>query len=478
MKKSILLASALIAASAAMAQNEQLYLFRNDKNFSFHPLNEVESITYSGTPGAYTKMSVTTADGVNSYDLSTIDSCVVRTTALPDIHVQLHDPYAELTDLIKANGKSFIYEATLRMDDNGMFDDLPSQTVEFRGRGNSTWNFAKTPYRFKMSKKTSVCGMAKAKSFALIANYIDPSLMRNAVALFVAQKLGLPFTNHCVPVNVYFNGLYKGAYMLTEKIGVGGGSVDIPEETGMLFEIDSNYDEDFRFKYTFSNNSKKQLPVMVKDPDLTEIKTDATERESYFAQWKSDFTTMANAVVTGKNVSDYVDLRDAARYIIVNSIACNRELQHPKSFYLHKEELGTGCLYHFGPVWDFDWAYGYDGTVNYSYDRVLFEKDGDYAGTSFMKALAQNTEFRTIYKEEWDNFYKEIYPALVEYMDQYALLIEPTARRDGLQWPDAYAASYAYAESAFDTAKHSTELRTWVKNRIEWCNKHANWGLY
>ena len=115
MKKSILLASALIAASAAMAQNEQLYLFRNDKNFSFHPLNEVESITYSGTPGAYTKMSVTTADGVNSYDLSTIDSCVVRTTALPDIHVQLHDPYAELTDLIKANGKSFIYEAIWRL---------------------------------------------------------------------------------------------------------------------------------------------------------------------------------------------------------------------------------------------------------------------------------------------------------------------------------------------------------------------------
>lgn len=478
MKKIMFLASALMVAAGAFSQNEHLYLFRNDKNFSYHQLRDVSSITYSGAPGAYTKMNVETADGTISYDMGNTDSCVVRTTAIPDIHVQLHDPYADLTDLIKSYGKSFVYKATLRMDGNGMYKDLPSQTVEFRGRGNSTWSFAKTPYRFKMSSKTAVCGMAKAKTFALIANYIDPSLMRNAVALYVAQKLGLPYTNHCVPVNVYFNGLYKGAYMLTEKIGIGGGSVDISDETGLLFEIDSNYDEDFKFKYTFSNDSRKQLPVMVKDPDLTEIKVDATERNTYFNQWQADFKSMADAVVTGKNLSGYIDLRDAARYLIVNSIACNRELQHPKSLYMYKEGLGADYLYHFGPVWDFDWAYGYSGLANYSYNRVLLEDDGDYAGTSFLKALARNSDFRAIYKEEWDKFYGEIYPELVEYMDQYALLIEPSARRDGLQWPDAYAASYAYAASAFDTAKHYKEFRSWVKGRIEWCNSHVNWGLY
>jgi len=478
MKKKVLLASAILTVASVYAQNEHLYLFRNDKDFSFHKLSDVTAITYSGNPGAYNKMTVTTDDGAASYNMSAIDSCVIRTTAIPDIHVQLHEPYESLTDLIKENGKSFIYQATLSMEGNGMYDDLPAQTVEFRGRGNSTWNFAKTPYRFKMEKKVALCGMPKAKTFALIANYIDPSLMRNAVALYVARMLGLPYTNHCVPVNVYFNGLYKGAYMLTEKIGIGGGSVDIPEETGMLFELDSNYDEDFKFIYTFTNNSKKTLPVMVKDPDLTEIKTDATERNEYFNQWKSDFTVMADAVVTGKDVSKFIDLREAARYLIVNSIACNRELQHPKSFYIHKETLGTDCLYHFGPVWDFDWAYGYEGLQNFSYDRVLLESDGNCAGASFLKALARNAEFRAVYKEEWDKFYTDVYPGLLEFMDRYELLIEPTAKRDGIQWPDAYAASYAYAASAFDTAKVYTEFRAWVKGRIEWCNTHTNWGLY
>lgn len=468
-------------ASSALAQNEQLYLFRNDKQFDFYSLKDVKSIDYYGTAKGFSRMTISTEQGEDDFTMSAIDSCVVRATAIPDIHVSLTD-YPDITDLFKTDGfdKSTIYAATLRMDGNGMYDDLPEQTVEFRGRGNSTWKFAKTPYRFKMSKKTSVCGMAKAKTFALIANYIDPSLMRNPVALWTAQQLELPFSNHSVPVNVYLNGHYKGAYMMTEKIGVGGGSVDIDEDTGMLFELDSNFDEDFKFNYYFPNNYSKTLPVMVKDPDLKEIKPDETERDTYFKQWQSDFTEMANAVVNGgaKKISTYIDLPHAARYVLVNSLALNQELQHPKSFYMFKEALGSEHLYHFGPVWDFDWAYGYNGTSTTPYNTVLFQKDGDRAGASFMKALASNSEFRAEYKKVWDNFYAEIYPRLLEYIDSYSLMIEPSAKRDGILWPDAMAAGYAKAESAYDTKKKVSELKTWIKNRVEWCNKHTNWGLY
>lgn len=483
MKKMILFAAAALVASSAMAQNGQLYLFRNDKQFNYYDLKDLTDITYSGGSLGYTKMTIETSDGASSsIDMSVVDSCVIRQAVIPDIHVSLTD-YPDLKDLIKdsQHGKSFVYAATLRMDGNGLYDDLPEQTVEFRGRGNSTWSFAKTPYRFKMAKKASVCGMPKAKTFALIANYIDPSLMRNAVALWTAQQLGLPYSNHSIPVNVYLNGYYKGAYMMTEKIGVGGGSVDINEETGMLFELDSNYDEDFKFKYRFANNAAKSLPVMVKDPDLTEIKPDAAERAEYFSQWQADFTEMADAVVNPgtKKISDYIDLKDAARFVLVNSLACNRELQHPKSLYIHKEGLGSEYLYHFGPVWDFDWAYGYNGSTTIrSHATVLFESDGDYAGMSFLKSLASNSEFRAVYKEVWDDFYTNIYPRLLDYMAEYAYLIEPAAKRDGLLWPDAYATSYAYAPSAYDRVAKVSELTEWVKKRVEWCNTHSNWGLY
>lgn len=479
--KTLLLVAAIAFASTASAQNEQLFLFRNDKQFNNYKASDITEIKYTGGTSGYNSMNITTSHGTETVSMSAIDSCVVRANGIPDIYVNLTD-YPDIDDLFKTGNftKSTVYAATLRMDGNGMYDDLPEQSVEFRGRGNSTWNFAKTPYRFKMGKKTSVCGMKKAKTFALIANYIDQTLMRNAVCLWTAGELGLPFSNHCVPVNVYINGRYRGAYMLTEKIGTGSGSVDIDEDTGMLFELDSNYDEDFKFAYYFKNNGGKKLPVMVKDPDLTEIKPDEAERETYFKQWSSDFTAMADAVVSpaGKKLADYIDLTDAARYLIVNNLACNQELQHPKSLYIYKKALGTDHVYHFGPVWDFDWSFGYDGTTTINYNVVLLKKDGDYSGMSFLKSLASNSEFMEVYREEWKNFYDNIYPRLLEYIDSYAEMIEPSAKRDGLRWPDAYAAGYAYAASSYDTEKNVKEIKDWVKNRVKWCNSHTNLGLY
>lgn len=481
MKKYLLLAVAVISALSSFAQNEKLFLFRNDRQFNSFDMSAVTDISYSGNESGFDMMHITTKSSQYTFPMSSVDSCVIRLTDIPSIYVNLTD-YPSVNDLFKGDGftKSTVYAATLRMDGNGMYDDLPLQTVEFRGRGNSTWNFAKTPYRFKMAKKASVCGLPKAKTFALIANYIDPSLMRNAVALWTARRLGLPFSNHCIPVNVYLNGFYKGAYMLTEKIGIGGGSVDISEETGMLFELDSNYDEDFRFVYRFAGNSGKSVPVMVKDPDLAEIKPDASERRDYFSQWQADFRAMADAVVhnMGQKLGDYVDLEDAARYVLVNSLACNRELNHPKSLYIYKRALGSGEKYHFGPVWDFDWAFGYSGTSTIGYNTALFSGDGDYSGGSFMRALVSNSDFREVYTKVWNEFYAEIYPELLRFIRAYACLIEPSARRNGILWPDAYAAGYAYAASSYDTARNLSVLESWIRDRVEWCDRHPNLGLY
>ena len=210
MKKILLLTAAVLISGSAMAQHEHFHVFRNDNQFN--TFNNVQEITYQGSPSSgYNKMQVTDAKGnATIIDIEAIDSVVVRPIGIPEFHVNLTD-YPEWTELI--GSKSDEHPAILRMDGNGMYDDLPEQEVVFRGRGNSTWNMKKKPYRFKMNKKTAVCGMKKAKSFALIANYIDCSLMRNTVALWLANYLEMPFANHCVPVKVYFNGICKGQYL-------------------------------------------------------------------------------------------------------------------------------------------------------------------------------------------------------------------------------------------------------------------------
>lgn len=468
---------------SAMAQNEHIHVFRSDKNFHTFNGAEAQTILHSdgnATTGFNTLVVQDASGNQTTISLSAIDSVQVRMTGLPDFHVTLTDPqYSGLTDLITSLGKGYEYEATLRMDGNGMYDDLPEQHVKFRGRGNSTWNMPKKPYRFKMDSKAKVCGLKKAKSFALIANFIDNSLMRNAVALWTANYLEMPFANHCIPVNVYLNGNYRGAYMLTEKIGIGGGSVDIDEFTGILFELDSNYDEDYKFQYTWSSGwTNKRLPVMVKDPDFDEICDSlGVTPTQYLSTWQADFTKMANAVTTSEtDLSKYIDLEQAAKYFVVNSLANNHEMKHPKSLYLHKETIDD--VYKFGPVWDFDWAFMFNNYKDEtaSATEPLVTNDGDMGGASFCKLLFANAAFREVYKKTWDDFVANGYPKLLEYLEEYALMIEPSAKRNGLLW-ETELTNYTTI-NCFETKKAFAQLKTWLQQRVDYCNSHANYGLY
>lgn len=492
MKRILALTAAAVMTLGAWAQNEYFHVFRNDDDFSSYKGADVQSVTVAKGTTDFSTMIVTETDGtVTKIPMSAIDSCQVRPYGLPEIYVYLTD-YPDLTDLIKNPSAGFdkntIYAATLHMDGNGMYKDLAEQTVEFRGRGNSTWNMDKTPYRFKMAKKAAVCDLPKAKTFALIANYIDCTLMRNTVALWVANYLEMPYANHCVPVRVYLNDNFKGQYMLTEKIGIGGGSVDIDEYKGLLFELDSNYDEDFKFRYTWNSGGWQSynLPVMVKDPDLTEICDSlGVTASEYFSKWQSDFTTMANAVTSrsaSESLADVLDLDQAADFFLVNALANNHEMKHPKSLYIHKDSIGGDARYKFGPVWDFDWAFTYDGE---SYDgeqasatAALVTSNGDCSGYSFLKCLFANNEFRTIFKAKLDAFVADGYPKLQAYMEEYANLIEPSAKENGLLWPGTTNVSWRKTVSSWNFRSNFAKLKTWIANRVAYMQSHKNYGLY
>lgn len=477
MKRLVSLLVAAIVFLGAAAQNEHIHIYRNDKAFKTHKASEVSGISFDGNATAGSNnMIVTDLSGKTyTYPMSKVDSCVVRTTGVPEVHVTLND-YPTWTEL--QGSKDDIHPAQLHMLGNGMYDDLDEQTVEFRGRGNSTWNMKKKPYRFKMEKKKAVCGMAKAKTYALLANYIDCTLMRNAIAMWIGRYLELPFTNHMVPVKVYLNGVDKGQYVMTEKIGIGGGSVDIDETKGMLFELDTNYDETYKFKFYWGS---KWIPVMVKDPDLDELAADPevtniTNAQAYFELWKQDFTAMATALTSrsaSESLKDVIDLDQAVNFVLVNAIANNHEMQHPKSMYVYKEELGSGAVYKFGPVWDFDWAFTYNGKEGATATVQLVTVNGKSYGYDFFKYLLQNKEFKARFKAKFDDFVTNGYPELKKFIDEYADLIEPTAKENGLYWPSSSSST-----SSYEFRSNLQTLKTWLDTRIKYMQTEVNYGLY
>lgn len=477
-KHIITAAVAIIMAFSASAQHEHMHIYRKDNDFHTFKSENISSINYIGTDSLFSDLEITSSqNNANStvrIPLSVIDSCALRINGIPDLYLSLVD-YPNRTDIFKdaAHTKSTVYKATVAIDGNGMFDDLALQEVELTGRGNSTWNLPKTPYKFKMAKKASVCNLPKAKSFALIANFYDCSHMRNAVALWVARWLNMPFTNHTVPVNLYFNNKYRGLYFITEKIGIGSGSVNIDETKGLLFEVDTNYDEDFKFKFTWSEGF---IPVQLKDPDINEIApTLGYTPEEYWNIWQQDFTKFANAIVTrttSASLTDVLDLNSLVDYLLVYSLAKSPELNHPKSLFIYKESLGD--VYKFGPVWDFDWAFTFNAGENQSPEVPMIQWNGDASGASFFKHILNNKEFKEAYKNRWNQFVTEGYPQLKQFMAEYAAMIEPSAKRNGLIWNADPAGHY---ESSWEFKLRYEALCNWIERRIAYCNQHRNLGL-
>lgn len=145
---------------------------------------------------------------------------------------------------------------------------------------------------------------------------------------------------------------------------------------------------------------------------------------------------MLTAVMTTPStgsLKEYIDIESVVNFFMVNSLSSNHEMRHPKSFKLYKDSLDG--VYKFGPVWDFDWAFTFDGREGAPANTPMVDNNGDCGGYTFIKALLSNEEIRTLYQQKWNAFVKDGYPELKAYMEEYATLIEPSAKENGVLWP-------------------------------------------
>ena len=367
-------------------------------------------------------------------------------SAIPELTITTTDP-----SIAEIPSKDYYLEGTLAVNGRGGYEDYTGKT-EVKGRGNSTWGYPKKPYRLKLNKKAEICGLGKAKYYVLLANHLDPTLMLNSVAFKIGRLLELPFTNHAIPVDVVLNGIYKGSYLLTEQIEVKENRVDLDENNSVMWELDSYWDDEPKFKSTAFN-----LPVMVKDPDLT------TEQFEY---WKKDFnaftTQFAKEPLEGNSYVDMIDIESVAKFLITFNLVHNMEINHPKSVFLHKEGNGK---YVMGPIWDFDWAYDYEGTSNHfgRYNTPLFSSSMNGVGTAFFQRFLQDSRVKAIYKRTWQDFKNNKLDALLQYVDDYAVMLKPSVERNSELWENT---------RSFDTKVK--ELKTWLRNRADYIDSEVS----
>lgn len=118
-------------------------------------------------------------------------------------------------------------------------------------------------------------------------------------------------------------------------------------------------------------------------------------------------------------------------------------------------------LWTFGPVWDFDWSYGYDGPSQYfiyNADTDLFYNTSG-TGVNFFKQLLRGSEtVKRAYYLLWKDFMESgKLDELIEYCDDYYEYANPSFQHNSTQWSDG------------------NNYSTQTTNAKEWLRKRANY---
>ncbi|MEJ8851369.1 CotH kinase family protein [Variovorax rhizosphaerae] len=334
-----------------------------------------------------------------------------------------------------------------------------AMTTGIRGRGNSTWDMPKKPYRLKLDTKASMLGMPADKDWVLLANFSDKTLMRNSVATCLSQMLGFDYTPPERYVELTLNNEYLGVYQLTDQIEAEDARVNIGKATttiddpGMAFllEIDARLDEDFWFY------SARRVPYTVKSDVVAEqmpnIRNFIASLET--AMWSPGFKDPESGY--GK----YLETDTLVDYYLLKQYIRNHDAFGSSTFTWRPRD---GKL-HFGPVWDHDLS---AGNINYDGSAATTGWE-DYFQSPYIVRLMQDEQFVRHLNVRWKYLSARL-PEIQTFIDSTAQTLEAPQQRNFTKWP--ILGSYVWP-NAVVTGSYAGEvayLKTWLTSRGQWMN--------
>ena len=389
----------------------------------------------------------------NPYEMTVTDDIEVRANflclvkPLPKVYVNTPNGVAITSKDIWTKACEIVI-----VDEEGI--ETLSTTTSFRGRGNSTWILPKKPYAIKLDSKSEVLGMPKHKRWVLLANWMDRTLLRNAVTFEMARQI-MDWAPRGEFVEFYLNGVHQGNYYLCEQIKIDKNRVNISEfdddatsgeEGGYLLEFDTNYQAEINYFMSKYYN----YPITIKDPDEEIISSwqhplftyiDNYIEETEYALINQDFETAFSKI----DLSTFVD------FFLIQEISGNWECNHPKSSYMYKDAGGKICA---GPVWDFDWATYKPGKSGFFNHQSLW-----------YKALFKSLEFKSALKARWIEV-KHVFEDIDSFIDEKADLIRVSEDLNHEMWPIDSRNNYPNGDELIDFDSAVERMKQAIDDRI------------
>ncbi len=329
--------------------------------------------------------------------------------------------------------------------------DGVTHATEIKGRGNSTWGWAKKPYKLKLEEDAALIGRRPFDEWVLLAGYADRSALRTAAAFAIASRTTMKWTPNFRFVDVVINGKPRGLYMLTEQVEEGRGRVELPD-SGFLLEINQRYlrDDEPGFR------TRRGTPVSFKDPDEVTRKQRRTVRKAVRefedVLYRPGFADRKTGYAAHVNVKSVID------WYLVQELFRNQDSNFQSSVHVTWK---PGGRFRFGPVWDFDLS---AGTRFKGQDPA-----GGWhtrLGRHWISRMLQDPTFSARVKSRWARLRPVVEQILGE-IPAAGTSLAASAQADWQIWHIG-GSDLPWSAHAGDYAGEVGFLRTWLSERTRW----------
>jgi len=410
-----------------------------------------EGMTYLSDAVDVTAVAAVDADGYREITASvgkgkqTLTFRVMQASAIPTMYLTSRDATNEGISYVDADKNHVVKDAQMELIAVNGTSIYNGGLTQLKARGNSTFtNAEKKSYQIKLAEPSDLLGkQEQVKTWVLLASYFDATQMHDKLIKDLAAELGLAYTASCDWVNLYYDGEYRGIYLLSEKNSVGETSVAITDMEQAYEQLNEGYGTDMTTALAENSYGQQyQYTKELKEPEnitggyLIELNYDKWDEVSGFKtrqgvafnvkspEWCGEaamkyiseyyqafedavYATDDTGAYTGYNAStgkyfyDYVDMDSLVKVFLLQELALNCD-GFISSVYFYKDADGKMFA---GPIWDQDMTFG----TGWSKTNAADIEDYHYLA----KALIQIPAFKTAVVEYYSSTFA---PAVREWL--------------------------------------------------------------
>ena len=350
------------------------------------------------------------------------------------------------TNGVSVDSKEYVDMTLSLTNTEDIMLDVPGS---IRLRGNSTYGFPKKPYRIKLEQKHSFFGLDKAKSWVLLADWLDPSTLHNYAALTLAgTSENFDFVPTPYKVNLYLNGTYQGVYTLCEQVQEQAGRLDLEMEIkrsmGKL--------EDYNFLICMNHNAPQkpnaeegvtyfylscvdryfelEYPTREDFPTEAQFHRFFTSLEDYMRETAMAFLASDRAYITQNvDVDSLIDL------FLVDQIMGERD-HHWKSVFMSYRGAEGDAKLSFGPPWDYDFCMFTQWTGEPNEEFELSNDFNPAEAAFFYRPLLENAYFTRKVASRYKNHFSDAITETIAAVEAQAAAMGESLELNQDRWYD------------------------------------------